>query len=94
MNNKETLERLLREAARTGRDSNPEMPPALATRVLAHWREAQEPDAAVVVLFQRAFVCACVIAGICAALNYSQWSASSNPELLAANSAIYTEMNP
>jgi hypothetical protein len=86
------LQRLLRAARRDPVDLPSEVPFGLEARVLAAWRgslvQEQSSTALVVPLIRRAFLCACAILVVAAALTFHSWKETPPNEMVIVDSAI------
>ena len=85
-----SLERLLRAAARVPEALPAEAPYQVELRVLAVWRRglAADPSVIFLPLVRKAFLCACAILVISAAVSLKSWTEAPPNELFIVDSAI------
>ena len=85
-----SLQRLFRAAARARQELPTEAPFGFEVRVLNAWRAGLADDYAVVLapLFRRAFVCACAVIIVSAALTLGSWRESAPNELSTVDSVM------
>lgn len=82
------LERLLRGAARAPGSLPAQVPFRLEAQVLAMWRKEKREEPLLLPLFRGAFVCACAILVISAALTLQSWREIPANEMLIVDSVI------
>ena len=98
MKMRDPLERLLRAAARSPRNTADERSFALEARVMAAWRGARRAGTGetYVVWLRRATICACVLALMTLAWNYQELAGAKPPgdELAVADAAMRVGVEP
>ena len=90
------LQRLFRAAASANKASPVSPPPALASRVLSHWRDAADEGefAALASLFRRAVACAAGIMVLSIGWGWMQSRAENPGETALANYALNIQLPP